>query len=77
MAYTSLCCPLDPRVRPFSQWLAASNKPKPTFNRSRDRLVEAGRVEREGDRYYCVVARDYPEIDSGDEEDTPVDQGEK
>jgi DNA-binding IclR family transcriptional regulator len=68
-------------VRPegatFSQWLAASDKPKPTFNRSRERLVEAGRVKREGERYYCVVARDDPEIDNEDEEGMPADQGER
>ena len=54
--------PFGPEGATFSQWLDGSKKRKATFDRSRKRLVAAGRVKRDGERYCCVVAPDDPAI---------------
>jgi len=53
----------------YSQWREASNKAKATFDRSRDRLVTAGRVKHDGERYCCIVALDDPALDGRGEDD--------
>lgn len=47
--------PFGPTGATFSQWHKVSQKAKATFDRSRERLVTAGRVKREGDRYYAIA----------------------
>ena len=46
---------LDREGACYTGWLDASGKPKATFERYRKKLIEAGRVVRNGDLYCCDI----------------------
>jgi hypothetical protein len=63
---------LGPAGASYTAWQDASGKPKATFDRHRDKLVDAGRVKKWGELYSCVVSLDdLPDAEDGYHDNAP------